>query len=81
MVENQTNMNKKYQNKTSKPSHPIEKILKVLLVLKSPKSKNFKTPYLELVFLTDLGAESTTFNTDTWNEIRSLHPKLPVSKT
>ena len=40
------------------------------------KSKEFQPPDLEIDFLIDSGAESNIINIPTWNEIKTLHPKL-----
>ena len=50
-------------------------------LLESPKSKEFQLPDLEIDFLIDSGAESSIINIPTWNEIKTLHPKLTPVKT
>ena len=68
-----------YQNIPKEP--PREKICTNPFLLESPKSKDFQTPDLEIDFLIDSGAESNIINTPTWNEIKTLHPKLIPLKT
>ena len=64
-----------YQN-LPKETKPKEKIWTIPLLLESPKSKEFQTPGLEICFLIDSGAELNIINIPTWNEIKTLHPKL-----
>ena len=40
-----------------------------------------ETPDLEIDFLIDSGAESNISNISTWNEIKTLHPKLTPLET
>ena len=44
--------------------------------LRKSKNKEFQPPDLEIDFLIDSGAESNIINIPTWNEIKTLHPKL-----
>ena len=48
--------------------------------LRKPK-KRFQPPDLEIDFLIDSGAESNIINIPTWNDIKTLHPKLIPMKT
>ena len=66
-----------------KESHlPKEKIWTIPLLLESPKCKEIQTPDLENGCLIGSGAEKNNINNHTWNEIKSLHPKLiPFKKT
>ena len=58
-----------------------EKIWTIPFLLESPKSKEFQPPDLEIDFLIDSGAESNIINIPTWNEIKTLHPKLTPLET
>ena len=49
--------------------------------LESPKSKDFQPPVLEIDSFVDSGAESNIINTPTWNEIKTLRPRLTPIKT
>ena len=80
MVDNRTNMNILYQNTTPKTFSPRKKRT-FPRRLESPKRKNIQSPELEIDFIIDPGAEPSIFNVLTWNEIHSLKPKLPLSKT
>ena len=64
-----------YQNVPKEPQ-PKEKFWTIPFLLKILKSKEFQTPGLEIDFLNDSGAESNIINIPTWNEIKTLHPKL-----
>ena len=55
---------------------PREKIWTILFLLESPRNKEFQPPDLQIDFLIDSGAESNIINITTWNEIKTLHPKL-----
>ena len=68
-----------YQN--IQKEQPKEKIWTIPFLLESPKSKEFQPPDLEIDFLIDSGAESNIINIPTWNEIKTLHPKLTPLKT
>ena len=46
------------------------------VLLESPRNKEFQPPDLEIDFLIDSGAESNIINIPTWNEIKTLYPKL-----
>ena len=60
---------------------PREKIWTIPFLLESPKNKEFQPPDLEIDFLIDSGAESNIINILTWNEIKTLHPKLTPLET
>ena len=68
------NTNHIYQN--IQKEQPKEKIWTILFLLESPRNKEFQPPDLEIDFLIDSGAESNIINITTWNEIKTLHPKL-----
>ena len=55
---------------------PREKIWTVPFLLESPRNKEFQPPHLEIDFFIDSGAESIIINIPTWNEIKTLDPKL-----
>ena len=63
-----------YQN--IQKEQPREKIWTIPFLLESPRNKEFQPPDLEIDFLIDSGAESNIINIPTWNEIKTLHPKL-----
>ena len=63
-----------YQN--IQKEQPREKIWTISFLLESPRNKEFQPPDLEIDFLLDSGAESNLINIPTWNEIKTLHPKL-----
>ena len=69
-----SNTNHIYQN--IQKEQPREKIWTKLFLLESPTNKKFQPPDLEIGFLIDSGAESNIINIPTWNEIKTLHPKL-----
>ena len=69
-----SNTNHIYQN--IQKEQPREKIWKIPFLLESPRNKEFQPPDLEIDFLIDSGAESNIINIPTWNEIKTLHPKL-----
>ena len=73
------NTNHIYQN--IQKEQPKEKIWTIPFLLESPKSKEFQPPDLEIDFLIDSGAESNIINIPTWNEIKTLHPKLTPLET
>ena len=73
------NTNQIYQNIQKK--QPKEKIWTIPFLLESPRNKEFQPPDLEIDFLTDSGAESNIINIPTWNEIKTLHPKLKPLET
>ena len=68
------NTNHIYQN--IQKEQPREKIWTIPFLLESPRNKKFQPPDLEIDFLIDSGAESNIINIPTWNEIKTLHPKL-----
>ena len=68
------NTNYIYQNIQKK--QPREKIWTIPFLLESPRNKEFQPPDLEIDFLIDSGAESNIIHIPTWNEIKTLHPKL-----
>ena len=70
------NTNHIYQN--IQEEQPREKIWTKTFLLESPKNKEFQPPDLEIDFLIDSGAESNIINIPTWNEIKTLHPKLTL---
>ena len=63
-----------YQN--IQKEQPREKIWTIPFPLESPRNKEFQPPDLEIDFFIDSGAESNIINIPTWNEIKTLHPKL-----
>ena len=67
--------------KIYKKQQPKEKIWTIPFLLESPRSKEFQPPDLEIDFLIDSGAESNIINIPTWNEIKTLHPKLTPLET
>ena len=69
-----SNTNHIYQN--IQKEQPREKIWTIPFLLESPRNKEFQPPNLEIDFLIDSGAESNIINIPTWNEIKTLHPKL-----
>ena len=69
-----SNTNHIYQN--IQKEQPREKIWTIPFLLESPRNKEFQPPDLEIDFLFDSGAESNIINIPTWNEIKTLHPKL-----
>ena len=73
------NTNHIYQN--IQKEQPKQKIWTIPFLLESPRSKEFQPPDLEIDFLIDSGAESNIINIPTWNEIRTLHPKLTPLET
>ena len=68
-----------YQNIEKK--QPRENIWTIPFLLESPRNKVFQPPDLEIDFLIDSGAESNIINILTWNEIKTLHPKLTLLET
>ena len=68
-----------YQN--IQKEQPREKIWTIPFLLESPRNKEFQPPDLEIDFLIDSGAESNIINIPTWNEIKTLHPKLTPLET
>ena len=68
-----------YQNIQKKQLR--EKIWTIPFLLESPRNKEFEPPDLEIDFLIDSGAESNIINIPTWNEIKTLHPKLTPLET
>ena len=68
-----------YQN--IQKEQPREKIWTIPFLLESPRSKKFQPPDLEIDFLIDSEAESNIINIPTWNEIKTLHPKLTPLET
>ena len=74
-----SNTNHIYQN--IQKEQPREKIWTIPFLLESPRNKEFQPPDLEIDFLIDSGAESNIINIPTWNEIKTLHPKLTPLET
>ena len=68
-----------HQNIPKEP--PKGKVWTIPFLLESPKSKEFQSPDLEIDFSIDSGEESNIINIPTWNEIKTLHPKLTPMKT
>ena len=68
-----------YQN--IQKEQPREKIWTIPFLLESPRNKEFQPPDLEIDFLIDSGAEPNIINIPTWNEIKTLHPKLTPLET
>ena len=64
---------KSYLSKYTKKSTQ-KKIWTIPFLLE--RNKEFQPPDLEIDFLIDSGAESNIINIPTWNEIKTLHPKL-----
>ena len=73
------NTNHIYQN--IQKEQPKENIWTIPFLLESPRNKEFQPPDLEIDFLIDSGAESNIINIPTWNEIKTLHPKLTPLET
>ena len=73
------NTNHIYQN--IQKEQPKEKIWTIPFLLESPRNKKFQPPDLEIDFLIDSGAESKIVYIPTWNEIKTLHPKLTPLET
>ena len=69
-----SNTNQFYQNIQKEQSR--EKIWTIPFLLESSRNKEFQPPDLEFDFLIDSGAESNIIIIPTWNEIKTLHPKL-----
>ena len=69
-----SNTNNIYQN--IQKEQPREKVWTLPFLLESPRNKEFQPRDLEIDFLIDSGAESNPINIPTWNEIKTLHPKL-----
>ena len=67
--------------KIYKKKQPREKIWTIPFLLDSPRNKEFQPPDLEIDFLIDSGAESFIIIIPTWNEIKTLHPKLTPLET
>ena len=74
-----SNTNHIYQN--IQKQQPREKIWTIPFLLEIPRNKEFQPPDLEIDFLIDSGAESNIINIPTWNEIKTLHPKLTLLAT
>ena len=74
-----SNTNHIYQSIQKK--QPSEKIWTIPFLLEIPRNKEFQPPDLEIDFLIDSGAESNIINISTWNEIKTLHPKLTPLET
>ena len=68
------NTNHIYQN--IQKEQPREKIWTIPFLLETPRNKEFQPPDLEIDFLIDSGAESNIIDIPTWNDIKTLHPKL-----
>ena len=68
-----------YQN--LQKEQPREKTWTIPFLLESPRNNEFQPPDLEIDFLIDSGAESNIINIPTWNEIKTLHPKLTPLET
>ena len=73
-LEGSSSTNNINQNTANKVQILKEKVW--TLILKSPKSKDFQSPDLEINFLKDSGAESFIVSLTTWNDKQSLLPKL-----
>ena len=69
-----SNTNHIFQN--IQKEQPREKIWTIPFLLESPRNKEFQPQDLEIDFYINLGAESNIINIPTWNEIKTLHPKL-----
>ena len=72
-------VNKPNENDITKclnTNHIYQKFGQYHFFLESPRNKEFQPPDLEIDFLIDSGAESNIINIPTWNEIKTLHPKL-----
>ena len=67
--------------KLYKKKQPREKTWTLPFLLESPRNKEFQPPDLEIDFLIDSGGESNIINIRTWNEIKTLHPKLTPLET
>ena len=72
---------KPHLSKYTKRTTQKKKIWTIPFLLESPRNKEFQPPDLEIDFLIDSGAESNIINIPTWNEIKSLHPKLTPLET
>ena len=77
--------NEKDKTKCSKTNHiyqniqknnPREKIWTIPFLSESPRNEEFQPSDLEIDFLIDSGAESNIINIPTWNENKTLHPKV-----
>ena len=66
----------KYTKRTTK-----RKNWTIPFLLESPRNKEFQPPDLEIDFLIDSGAESNIIKFPTWNEIKTMHPKLTPLET
>ena len=75
MLEYESHLSK-YTKRTTQ-----RKILDNTISFRKSKKQKFQPPDLEIDFLIDSGAESNIINTPTWNEIKSLHPKLTPLET
>ena len=68
-----------YQNRPKEP--PKNKFCTIPFLLESPKCKDFQPPDLEIDFLIDSGADSNIIIIPTWNEIKTLNPRITPIKT
>ena len=73
--------NTNHINQNIQKEQPKEKIWTIPFLLEIPRNKEFQPPDLEIDFLIDSGAESNIINIPTWNEIKTLHPKLTPPET
>ena len=74
-----SNLKHIYQN--IQKEQPREKTWTIPFLLESPRNKEFHPPDLEIDFLIDSGAEPNIINIPTWNEIKTLHPKVTLLET
>ena len=74
-------LNKNHIYRNIQKEQPNKKIWTIPFLLESPRNKEFQPPDLEIDFLIDSGAESNIINIPTWNEIKTLHPKLTPLET
>ena len=72
---------KTYSSKYTKRTTKRKNLDDSIFLLESPRNKEFQSPDLEIDFLIDSGAESNIINIPTWNEIKTLHPKLTPLET
>ena len=75
MLKHKSNLSNYTERATRKKNWTIP------FLLESPRIKEFQPPDLEIDFLIDSRAESNIINIPTWNEIKTLHPKLTPLET
>ena len=75
MLKHKSNLSNYTERATRKKNWTIP------FLLESPRIKEFQPPDLEIDFLIDSTAESNIINIPTWNEIKTLHPKLTPLET